>query len=314
MYKKKSIGIPKALSYYYFYPLWSAFFSRLGIDVKTSGTTNRRILEAGCGVVPSEACLPLKCYVGHVLSLINEVDLIFVPRLVCLEKKPGVKLGCPKFIGLPDMVRALIPRANLLSLDIDLRVEPEIKAYSRVAHELGYTNTEGKRAYEFAKGEFERFTEAEKTTLPADRDENTTIKIGLLGHSYLLQDNYLNMNFTKKLSDLGCQTIDCHHLSDGDIEHGMKQIRPVSWYFENKLLGAAMRFRDMDNISGIVYLISFGCGAGSITNEIIELEILEHTPMPFLRIILDEYSGETGLMTRLESFVDMIQLKKKALI
>jgi predicted nucleotide-binding protein (sugar kinase/HSP70/actin superfamily) len=179
---------------------------------------------------------------------------------------------------------------------------------------LGYTNTEGKRAYDFARGEFERVNADEKKTVPAGGHENKTTTIGLLGHSYLLQDNYLNMNFTKKLSDLGCQTIDCHHLSDDDIEDGTKQIRPVTWYFEDRLLGAAMRFRDMDNISGIVYLISFGCGAGSITHEIIELEILQHAPVPFLRIILDEYSGETGLMTRLESFVDMVQLKNKALL
>lgn len=314
MRAKQNVGIPQALSYYYFYPLWCAFFTHLGIDIKTSSTTNRRTLEAGCSVVPSEACLPLKCYVGHVLSLINEVDFIFVPRLVCLEKKPRVKLGCPKLIGLPDMVKALIPRANLLSLDVDCRTEPEAKAYTRLAHALGYTSAEGKRAYDYAKEEFKRITASEKSPCAANVSKDNMTTVGVLGHAYLLHDNYLNMNVWTKLSDLGCHSIDCHHVSDSDIEKGMKQIKPVTWYFEDRVLGAAVAFRDVDAVSGIVYLVSFGCGAGSITNEIIELEILQHSSMPFLRIILDEYSGETGLMTRLESFVDMVQLKAKALV
>jgi predicted nucleotide-binding protein (sugar kinase/HSP70/actin superfamily) len=314
MCTEKSVGIPKALGYYYFYPLWCAFFTHLGVNVKMSSATNRRILEAGCSIVPSEACLPLKCYVGHVLSLINQVDLIFVPRLVCLEKNPRVKLGCPKLIGLPDMIRALIPRANLLSLDVDCRIEPEAKTYTKLAHALGYTTAEGKRAYEYAKEEFKRVAASEKSLPAANAGKDTMTKIGVLGHAYILHDNYLNMNVWTKLSDLGCQAIDCHHLSDGDIENGLKHIKPVTWYFEDRLLGAAVTFRDMDAVSGIVYLVSFGCGAGSITNEIIELEILQHSSLPFLRIILDEYSGETGLMTRLESFVDMVQLKAQALL
>ena len=314
MCAKQSVGIPKALSYYYFYPLWCAFFTHLGVDVKTSSTTNRRTLESGCSVVPSEACLPLKCYVGHVLSLINEVDFIFVPRLVCLEKTPRVKLGCPKLIGLPDMVKALIPRANLLSLDVDCRTELEAKTYTRLAHALGYTSAEGKRAYDYAKEEFKRIVASEKNPCAANASKDNIITIGVLGHAYVLHDNYLNMNVWTKLSDLGCHAIDCHHLSDSDIENGVKKIKPVTWYFEDRLLGAAVTFRDVDAVSGIVYLVSFGCGAGSITNEIIELEILQHSSMPFLRIILDEYSGETGLMTRLESFVDMVQLKARVLV
>ncbi|TET62688.1 MAG: hypothetical protein E3J47_03280, partial [Candidatus Stahlbacteria bacterium] len=39
MNKGKVIGIPQALGYYYFYPLWKTFFTQLGFTVKTSGMT-----------------------------------------------------------------------------------------------------------------------------------------------------------------------------------------------------------------------------------------------------------------------------------
>jgi predicted nucleotide-binding protein (sugar kinase/HSP70/actin superfamily) len=33
--------------------------------------------------------------------------------------------------------------------------------------------------------------------------------------------------------------------------------------------------------------------------------------LPFLEIIMDEHSGEAGLLTRVESFVEMIRRKKR---
>jgi len=312
MYNNKVIGIPQALSYYYFYPLWHSFFTHLGFNIKTSGWTHRHKLDAGIAIVPSEACLPLKCYFGHLLSLINDVDFIFVPRLVCLEKKPKIKLGCPKLIGLPDMTRALVPHAHILTLDIDLRKEPEIKSFVKMARRLGARTGEAQRAYHTALNEFKWYKEdRSRAASAAKNDGNNKIQIGLLGHSYLLQDNYLNFDLVKKLSDLECCVVDCHTLSTEDIETELPHIKSVSWYFEEELLGAALKFRHMDNISGLVYLVSFGCGAGSITNEIVELEILKDCTIPRLRIIIDEYTGEAGLMTRLESFVDMIRLKKE---
>lgn len=201
------IGIPQALAYHYFYPLWRTFFTELGIEIKTSGLTDRCVLDLGLRIAPSEACLPLKCYLGHILSLVKNVDTIFVPGLACLKKNPQTKLGCPKFIGLPDMCRALIPEARFITLDIDLRRQEEVDSFRNMAKKLGRNSSQGKDAYQ--RG----------------------------------------------------------------LEHG--------------------------------------CGASSITNEIMELEIRGNSNIPLLRIILDEHTGEAGMITRLESFVDMIRLKKR---
>ncbi|NVM36817.1 MAG: hypothetical protein HWN81_14570 [Candidatus Lokiarchaeota archaeon] len=35
--------------------------------------------------------------------------------------------------------------------------------------------------------------------------------------------------------------------------------------------------------------------------------------LPFLEITMDEHSGEAGLLTRVESFVEMVRRKKKKL-
>lgn len=277
--------------------------------------TDRQKLDLGIKIAPSESCLPLKCYLGHAVALMNQVDWIFVPRLVCLKKKPKIKLGCPKFIGLPDMVRALLPEANILSLNIDLRVEGELTSYAKMAKNLGCNSSKVKHAYEKAIYELKQYREENsKPNLPENNNDDKKIKIGLLGHRYLIEDKYLNLDFTKKLSDLNCQTICCHDLSIESINKELESIKSVSWYFEEEILGAAKRFLHINDVSGVIYLLSFGCGAGSITSEIIELEIRKNSTIPLLRIIIDEHTGETGLMTRLESFVDMIKLKKERLI
>jgi predicted nucleotide-binding protein (sugar kinase/HSP70/actin superfamily) len=36
--------------------------------------------------------------------------------------------------------------------------------------------------------------------------------------------------------------------------------------------------------------------------------------LPFLEITMDEHSGEAGLLTRVESFVEMVRRKKKRVL
>ena len=74
------IGIPRALSYYDFYPFWYGFFSDLGIEIVLSDPTTKQTMSSGSALVVSETCLPIKVYVGHILNLLDKgVDKIFVP-------------------------------------------------------------------------------------------------------------------------------------------------------------------------------------------------------------------------------------------
>ena len=261
-------------------------------------------------MAPSEACLPLKCYLGHALDLVDKTDYIFVPRLVCLRTKPRIKLGCPKFLGLPDMVKALIPEANLLSVNVDLRIEDEVISYIKMAEKLGCHNSDTKRAYQMAISALKKHKE-EQLKKHSVAPNNNKVKIGLLSHAYLLSDNYLNIDLAKKIADLQCQPISCHDLPTEGMYQERDRMKTVTWYFEEEILHAAKYFLHSNDVSGIIYLISFGCGAGSITSEIVEFEIRKNSSVPILRIIIDEHTGEAGFMTRLESFVDMIRLKKE---
>ena len=96
------VGIPRALLYYYLYPVWKVFFNELGAEVVLSPPTNKRILAEGLKIAVDETCLPVKVAFGHVTALVDKVDYLFIPRLVSISPREYI---CPKFLGLPDMIR-----------------------------------------------------------------------------------------------------------------------------------------------------------------------------------------------------------------
>ena len=101
------VGIPRTLAYYTYYPFWQALLTGLGATCVVSRPTTKATLDAGIETAVSEACVPIKLFFGHVQELIDEwragrIDMLFVPRLVSWDKKT---VFCPKFLGLPDMVR-----------------------------------------------------------------------------------------------------------------------------------------------------------------------------------------------------------------
>ena len=306
-----TIGIPQALTYYYYFPFWSAFFKELGVHVVFSGPTDRHKLDTGITVTPSEACLPLKCYFGHLLSLMKKVDCIFIPRLACLRKTPGIRLGCPKLIGLPDMAKAIALEAKILTIDIDVRLKSEETSYVNLAHELGCSKHDAMHAFTQAKEKYVAYKQGKAKQLKATRGSNGKFLIGLLGHAYLLNDDYLNLNLIKKTQDLGASIINCHDIEEEELEKACEHINPLSWHFEDHIISAAYLFQHTAHLSGIIYLLSFGCGAGSITHEVIDYELGVPQSTHFLKIVLDEQTAETGLMTRIESFFDMIRLKER---
>jgi len=53
---KVKVGIPRALAYYTFYPLWKVFLEKLGAEVIISKITNRKILEDGIRETVNDAC------------------------------------------------------------------------------------------------------------------------------------------------------------------------------------------------------------------------------------------------------------------
>ena len=84
------------------------------------------------------------------------------------------------------------------------------------------------------------------------------------------------------------------------------------WRHEEEIMQAIRYFltKGRDEIDGVIFLISFACGPDSLISELI-MRDMKVVGLPYLAIIMDEHSGEAGLLTRIESFVEMIKRKKR---
>ena len=88
---------------------------------------------------------------------------------------------------------------------------------------------------------------------------------------------------------------------------------PVSILFSNTLyflyskenIGSSFYYKDC--VDGIVFLSSFPCASDSLVNE---LAIRKLKDVPVINIIIDDSTATSGLMTRLESFVDIIKARR----
>lgn len=64
-------------------------------------------------------------------------------------------------------------------------------------------------------------------------------------------------------------------------------------------------------VSGILFISSFGCGIDAFMGELLERMNHNQYKLPYTSIIVDEQTGQAGVNTRLEAFLDMIEWRKK---
>ena len=335
-----TIGIPRSLLYYNYFPAWKCFFEELGAEVVLSDKTTKNILDSGVKVAVDETCLPVKLFYGHVQNLKEKnIDYLFIPRVVSVEKKEYL---CPKFLGLPNMVLNLMKDLPpVLHLDID--ISKKNKGFYREIYELGklFTPNPFKTAVAFQKA-LKKLSEYQQQLLIGytpmeylDSLENGSIskqkydfkdskenldkrevpqklKIAVLGHSYNLNDSYISMDIYKKLRDMGANILTTEMLSQSDQEKGASNLKKdIFWTFGKDIIGSAYYLLEKQMVDGVVLVVSFGCGPDSLVGEMIERTFKRKRTLPLLFLTLDEHSGEAGVLTRLEAFVDMVRLNKK---
>jgi len=319
---KARIGVPRALLYYNYYPAWEAFFNSLGQEVVLSGKTNKKILDQGVRVAVDETCLPVKLAFGHLIDLQQRgVDYIFLPRLVSVEPR---RYLCPKFLGLPDMALSLIPGLPpLIDPVIDLhhhsrhwRVELE-----RAVREIAPSHLARRRAINSAVAAYKIFRkklQAGLTPLEALEEKQAMIskfklRVAVLGHPYNINDRFTSMNLLQRLWEMGVRPVTLEMLSQAEILEGESELEKESfWTFGKEILGAANHLLKLPGIDGAIMVVSFGCGPDSLIKDLIERRYRQ-AGKPLLSLTIDEHTGEAGLITRVEAFIDMLEHKKVAL-
>lgn len=306
------IGIPKAFMYFEYKTLWENFFKNLNFDIITSEDTNDLILGNGIKNSIDEGCLAGKIYLGHVESLINKCDYIFIPRF-CKFKNKGV--ACVKFNAQYDICKNLFPNNNILGLNLDYTSKSsEFKAYMELGKSLGKSKYEVIGAYLKAKrkyiqeqkknsfNEVNQILKFKNSKLSASTDKK--LKILIVTHPYIYHDNFMGKKVIDELTKQNAITIFPNIITDKKYLNNFKYFsKTLYWESSKNILNTLKEY--MDIVDGILFLSVFPCGVDSLVNEL----AIRKVDVPKLNIIVDENTSDTGIITRIESFLEVIKQK-----
>lgn len=325
------IGIPRAMSYYNFFPFWYGFFEDLGIKVILSDGTTKETMSNGSALVVSETCLPVKVYVGHILNLLEKgIDKILIPSLQSIDHKI---YNCSKIRGLPDLIKNVVKRDfTIIDATLDksekkqglneflqecvkpfgITDEKRIKIASKAGWKV-FNNFKIMMASGIAFEKALKFAKEGKVVI-ANNQKEYPINVAVVGHAYNLYDDKVCMKIFDKLEKLDVKAFTANHIADEQLYEGVAALESkLYWANELEMTGAAGHYLKDNKIDGIIAVNAFGCGPDSIMVERIQRYARKYNK-PCLNLSVDEHTGEAGFVTRIEAFTDMLFRKKRAKI
>ena len=159
----------------------------------------------------------------------------------------------------------------------------------------------------------------------AGNENKEVIKIILVGEFYVALEPFVNYHIEEKLGYLGVEVergisaipwissflkfFQQHQIHDA-VEDAAKDYLSRSVGGEGQNTIGHIVLASKKGIDGAVQVIPFTC-MPEIVAETISKKVCEDLDFPVLTQIYDEQTGEEGLITRLEAFVDLLKAKKQ---
>ncbi len=307
---KPSLGIPLGLHTLEWGILWSHLFAHLGFEVFISPPTSNAIALQGIECMTAETCFPVKVFHGHVRTLMDRVDFLFLPNTINMPTPEEHEAGffCPLVESSQYMAKAAlnIPEERLIRPSVFLKEGPDHLAYALQAHlpfQGRWTLHELERA---AREAWEQHTAFKSRLLTRGREVlashgNEEPLWIITGRPYNIYDERLNLQLGRHLAKLGIAAVPMDFL---DLEgEDLSDFPRMYWGLGAKILKAAKRIARTPNWYG-VHITNFSCGADSFVEHFYRHLLREK---PYLILELDEHSAVAGVLTRIEAFRNVVK-------
>ncbi len=337
------VGVPRSLSFYYLFPFIRSFLNELGVLWLESPRTNERDLTCLDLCPTDEPCVSVKVAFAHAKNLLDwGADVLLVPTVVSLSE---TAYCCPKMIGLPSMLKAGLglEDSQVLCPSIDLKDNPKSwrESWIDAARKLGifdrglanraldrglkawrdterYASSSNTPVCEMIEGAvdpcgvgYERVSltsieQPESFSKDSAQQVSNHWTTGVMGHAYILHDMF-GKKVMKVLGSYG-SLITAEEVPAEDVAEAIKEIPDgdKAWTIEGRILGAALHLLRHRKVDRMVFVAAFSCGPASIIENYIAEEA-ESRGIPLLNLAVDEHSGDAGLVTRLEAFMDSVR-------
>lgn len=154
------------------------------------------------------------------------------------------------------------------------------------------------------------------------------LRVLIVGEMDVQTNRFLNFDIQKRLNAMGIEVERSFWLShvfneflgitrfmkNTGLPHSRAVLRASQQYLKSSVgaeltVGASALYAQK-KYSGIVHLMPFGCTLETVASMVLR-HISKKYGIPVLTLILDEQSGEAGVVTRIEAFADMIKQKHR---
>lgn len=164
-------------------------------------------------------------------------------------------------------------------------------------------------------------------------EENSQVKLGIVGEIYTMLEPAVNKRLIEKIEKMGALVHNSLPLSyfifKGLYNRGWMKRRGMdrqAWlaareqahkYFPKEIGGHGNEsiihtiYYALKGFDGVIHMLPFPCMPESTVAPVLD-DIHRDYSIPVMRLIFDVHSGEAGLDTRLEAFVDILKRKKGA--
>lgn len=298
--EKITVGLPKGIYYYYYGDMLKYFFNNLGINIVISPDTNREIIDEGIKYSNDEMCYSLKILLGHVSYLKDKCDYLIVPRINNFGKKDQT---CTNFLSFYDLIKNIF-NIKIIDFNIDyLNLETEVKAFIQMARKLGVNKKRSLKAYKVALEKSEKKLRKE-IFKNMDKLNSPKTKLLIVAHPYNIYDRYIGKPITTFLEKMDVEIIYADKFNP-KITNKLSTCysKQLYWKYNKEIIGSIKLVSNQ--INGIIFLSAFPCGPDSLVNEL----VIRKLDLPTLNLVIDDNDSLTGIETRLESFVDIIEQK-----
>jgi predicted nucleotide-binding protein (sugar kinase/HSP70/actin superfamily) len=293
------IGIPRALTTHSLFPLYSAFFSALGLEVVLSAVDPRGDLKSNSGF-----CLPAQIAHGAVYDLAQkEVRLVFLPQLARMPQSQASKDSylCPISQAGPYFLAKAFPDTRFIApvLDFSDGYANNTSMTEMAVRELGVSRESANEAWRAAVRDQKN---AERALMELGRQALAQAladgkpAVLLAGHSYNAYTPEASQSVGKKLSSMGVPVIPADCLEP--VGAG-----PTAWHFANQILNAASLAKQHPNLF-LLGVSNFSCTIDAFTHSLLASQL---GSKPYLILEIDAHTADAGVQTRLEAFLDVVE-------
>ena len=143
------------------------------------------------------------------------------------------------------------------------------------------------------------------------------IRIGLIGDYFTVMDPFSNLELEQKLADMGVEVHRLMNVTNDMLRSGEKNKQASIFRFSEYSMGAssttdiwqAQYFAER-GFDGLIQVKSAFCMPETDIMPVLA-NLSETYKIPVLYLTYDSQTSDVGLMTRLEAFYDMVDMRKK---